>query len=177
MASGSLKALLAVLAVAGFQNRDKIGEMLKNATARPGETPQFGGEPMGTAHPQETASAQPSGGLDDILGSLGGPGGLGGLLGAGGLGSVVTSGLNDLLDQFRQAGQENKADSWVKTGANEPINDSELQQALGSDVLRDIAAKTGLSEEEVLKRLAQNLPDAVDGLTPDGTIPPLQGTA
>jgi uncharacterized protein YidB (DUF937 family) len=76
------------------------------------------------------------------------------------------------LDQFKQAGHQKKADSWVQTGSNEPINDSELQDALGPDVLRDVAAKTGLSEEEVLKRLSKNLPDAVDGLTPDGTVPP-----
>ncbi|WP_219745933.1 YidB family protein [Rhizobium populisoli] len=86
--------------------------------------------------------------------------------------SIINGGLSDLIDWFKQAGQERKAESWVKPGANEPIDDSELASALGPDVLRDIAARTGLSEEEVLKRLSKNLPDAVDGLTPDGSFPP-----
>jgi uncharacterized protein YidB (DUF937 family) len=199
MASGSLKALLAVLAVAGFQNRDKIGDFLKRAAegADPGLQPRpAGAQPGSPGQPSPTQSStgqastgqpspdQASSGFDDLLeglrggggaggaGSLGGLGGLGGLLGGAGLGSILNGGLSDLIDQFRQAGQGQKADSWVNTGANEPIDDGELQSAIGPDVLREVAEKTGLSEEEVLKRLAKNLPDAVDGLTPDGTIPP-----
>jgi uncharacterized protein YidB (DUF937 family) len=60
----------------------------------------------------------------------------------------------------------------VKPGANEPIDDSELASAaLGPEVLRDIVHRTGMPEEEVLKRLSKNLPDAVDDLTLDGTVP------
>jgi uncharacterized protein YidB (DUF937 family) len=181
MASGSLKALLAVLAVAGFQNRDKIGDFLKRAAegADPGLQPRPAGAQPGS--PGQPSPDQASSGFDDLLeglrggggaGGVGGLGGLGGLLGGAGLGSILNGGLSDLIDQFRQAGQGQKADSWVNTGANEPIDDGELQSAIGPDVLREVAEKTGLSEEEVLKRLAKNLPDAVDGLTPDGTIPP-----
>lgn len=198
MASGSLKALLAVLAVAGYQNRDKIGEFIKRATEGGMPQPSGGGGQAaspGAPFPGQASSGHPSAGqsasgsampgLDDILGGLtGGPGGsgggglgglgsiLGGLGAGGGLGSILNGGLTDLVDQFRQAGQGQKADSWVNTGSNEPIEDSDLQQALGPDVLREIAEKTGLSEEEVLQRLAKSLPDAVDGLTPDGMIPP-----
>lgn len=169
MPSGSLKALLAVLAVAGFQNRDKLGEMLKKIADRSGGPPQPGAEsPGGT---QGSTSSQSSPGLDDMLESLRG-GGLGGLFGSGDLGSVLGGGLSDLVDQFRQAGQGRKADSWVSTGANEPIDNGELQQVLGDDILRDVAAKTGLSEAEVLRRLSENLPAAVDGMTPDGEVPP-----
>jgi uncharacterized protein YidB (DUF937 family) len=181
MQRGPLKALLAVLAVAGYQNRDKIAEILKGVT-QPGG--QMGGQPAGPTGGQAgeqngqfgTNARQPAGaGLDDILNKLrsGGLGSiLGGAVGSGGIGSILNGGLSDLLDQFKQAGHQRKADSWVKTGANEPINDTELHEALGPDVLRDVAAKTGLSEEEVLRRLSKNLPDAVDGLTPDGTVPP-----
>ncbi len=168
MQRGPLKALLAVLAVAGYQNRDKIADILKNITEGRQAVPPSGTEGA-------TASQQPSGGLNDVLGRLSG-GGLGSILAGGGVGSLLNGGLNDLLDQFRQAGQGNKAESWVRTGANEPINDTELQEALGPDVVRDVAAKTGLSEEEVLRRLSRELPDAVDGLTPDGKVPPAQGT-
>ncbi|TDK35450.1 DUF937 domain-containing protein [Rhizobium deserti] len=185
MQRGPLKALLAVLAVAGYQNRDKIAEILKGVT-QPGG--QMGGQPAGQPGSQSGSqagnqdgqfgtNARPSAGagLDDVLNKLrsGGLGSiLGGAVGSGGIGSILNGGLSDLLDQFKQAGHEKKADSWVKTGANEPINDTELHEALGPDVLRDVAAKTGLSEEEVLRRLSKDLPNAVDGLTPDGTVPP-----
>ncbi|CDZ32726.1 Hypothetical protein NGAL_HAMBI1146_00060 [Neorhizobium galegae bv. officinalis] len=170
MASGPLKALLAVLAVAGFQNRDRIAEILKGVTERQRTSP--GGATQGSA-----ANAAPGldGGIDDILSRLR-TGGLGSLVSGGSIGSILNGGLSDLLDQFRQAGQEKKAESWVKPGANDPINDSELASALGPDVLRDIAARTGMSEEEILKRLSENLPNAVDGLTPDGTVPPASAT-
>jgi uncharacterized protein YidB (DUF937 family) len=166
MPSGSLKALLAVLAVAGYQNRDKISEILKGVTGRPQPSP--GGATQGGG--PSTSTSPTSGGLDDILDKLRSSGL--GSLGSGSLGFMLNSGLSDLIDQFRQAGQGKKLDSWVKPGANEPIDDSELASALGPDVLRDIAARTGLTEAEILKRLSKNLPDAVDGLTPDGTVPP-----
>ncbi|RWX76679.1 DUF937 domain-containing protein [Neorhizobium lilium] len=197
MQRGPLKALLAVLAVAGYQNRDRIAEILKGVTERPQTSPGASPETRsgssaqtsGEAATEGAAAPRPAGGgLDDVMeklrngglgsllgGALGGGATGGGALG-GGIGSILNGGLNDLLDQFRQAGHEKKADSWVGTGANEPIDDSELHQALGPDVVRDVAAKTGLSEEEVLRRLSKNLPEAVDGLTPGGSVPPVQGT-
>jgi uncharacterized protein YidB (DUF937 family) len=176
MQRGPLKALLAVLAVAGYQNRDRIAEILKGVTEGNRTVPQ--GNASGEPATEGAAATRPTGGLDDImdklrqggLGSLLG-GGLGGGTSGGGLGSILNGGLTDLLDQFRQSGHQTKAESWVGTGANEPIDDNELHQALGPDMVREVAAKTGLSEEEVLRRLSKNLPDAVDGLTPGGSIP------
>jgi uncharacterized protein YidB (DUF937 family) len=161
MASSALKALLGVLAVAGFQNRDKIGELLRGL-----QPPQGDGTP-----------GQQSGGLGDILGGLtgggaGGLAGLGGLLGGASSGSVLGGGLGDLLKQFQQNGHGETAKSWVGTGPNTEIDDIQLSQALGPDVLDDLSARTGLSPEEIISRLSRDLPKAVDDLTPDGNIPP-----
>lgn len=160
MASSALKALLAVLAVAGFQNRDKIGELLRGL-----QNPQGDGD--GTQQP---------GGLGGLLGGLtgsgaGGLGGLGGLLGGGTAGGVLGGGLGDLLKQFQQNGHGETAKSWVETGPNTQIDDRQLSEALGPEVLDDLSARTGLSAEEILSRLSRDLPKAVDELTPDGTIP------
>lgn len=157
MASSALKALLGVLAVAGFQNRDKIGELLR-----------------GLQHPQGDGSpGQQSGGLGGLLGGLtGGGGGLGGLLGGASSGSVLGGGLGDLLKQFQQNGHGETAKSWVETGPNAKIDDTQLSEALGPEVLDDLSARTGLSPEEILSRLSRDLPKAVDELTPDGNIPP-----
>ncbi|NEJ71824.1 DUF937 domain-containing protein [Rhizobium phaseoli] len=159
MMSGPLKALLAVLAVAGYQNRDKIGELLRGI-----QNPQQGG-----------AGAQQPGGLGGILGGLagsgGGLGGLGGLLGGLSSGGIVSGGLGDLLKTFQQNGHGDKIDSWVKPGQNADIDDGQLAEALGPDVLNEIAQNTGLSHEEILGRLSRELPKAVDDLTPEGKLP------
>jgi uncharacterized protein YidB (DUF937 family) len=96
---------------------------------------------------------------------------LGGLLGGGAAGSVLTGGLGDLLKQFQQNGQGDKAASWVSTGQNEPVTSSELEQALGAERLQWLMNQTGMSKQELLAGLSQELPQVVDKLTPDGRLP------
>lgn len=162
MASTALKALLGVLAVAGYQNREKIGELLKGLTqSAQGDTP--------------SSQQEAGGGLGDLLGGLtggsGGLGGLGGLLGGSSAGGVLQGGLGDLLKQFEQNGQGEAAKSWVETGPNTEIDDRQLSEALGPEVLEDLSARTGLSPDEILSRLSRDLPRAVDDMTPDGVLP------
>lgn len=166
MASNALKALLGVLAVAGYQNRDKIGELLKGIRS-PSQTGPDG-------QPQSSG-----GGLGDLLGGLtggaggGGPGGLGGLgdLLKGGLGGGLAGGLGDLLRLFEAKGHGQTANSWVQPGENRPVTNGQLSEALGTDTIDDLSSRTGLSTEEILSRLSRSLPTAVDDLTPDGRVP------
>jgi uncharacterized protein YidB (DUF937 family) len=138
-------ALLGLLAIAGYQNRDKLAELVRGkGPAAPG---QSGGE----------------GGLGGILGGL-----LGGSSEPGGF---INEGLGGLVDRFRQNGQGATADSWVSTGANQPISSEQLEKAIGPDVLATLMKQTGLSREDLLARLSRTLPDAVDKYTPDGTLP------
>jgi uncharacterized protein YidB (DUF937 family) len=138
----SLTALLGLLAIAGYQNRDKIGEMLGKL-----------GEGTG------------QGGDDGLLGKLGG------LLGSSKPDDVVNGGVGELVDRFRETGHGDAADSWVKTGPNKPLTADQLGQAIGPDMLDTLSAKTGLSREDLLKRLAGVLPSAVDQYTPEGRLP------
>lgn len=126
----SLAALLGLVAVAGYQNRDKIGDFIKNMTGGGQAAPA--GTPGGT----------------DVVGGLGG-----------------------LIDSFRKNGLGAKADSWVGTGSNEPVSEPEIEKGVGGDVLDSLAQQTGLSRDELLKRLAQVLPEAVDKMTPAGRLP------
>lgn len=164
----SMTALLALVAIAGYQNRDKLAELLKNAQGG-GAAGQGGGVSGGLG-----------GGLGGNLGgNLGGLGGaLGGLLGGlagpnarGGVGGLLNGGLGELLDSFRQNGQGDVADSWVSTGPNKNVSGDNLRAAIGPDVLAQLSRQTGLSEDELLSRLSQNLPEAVDKYTPDGRLP------
>jgi uncharacterized protein YidB (DUF937 family) len=42
---------------------------------------------------------------------------------------------------------------------------------LGPDLLKQLSEKSGASIQELTQKLAHVLPQAVDKLTPDGTIP------
>ena len=110
-----------------------------------------------------TAGARPSGGG---LGGL-----LGGLLGGGAAGSILSGGIGDLLKQFQQNGQGDKAASWVSTGQNQPVSPSELEKALGPERIQWLMDQTGMNRDELLLGLSQELPTVVDKLTPDGRLP------
>ena len=102
---------------------------------------------------------------------------LGGIVGAG-MVSVVNGilekhgGLQGVVSQFERNGLGPTVQSWVSTGPNRAVSPQELQSALGPDLLRQLSEKSGLSMEDLTQRLAQVLPDAVDKMTPNGTIPP-----
>ena len=94
-------------------------------------------------------------------------GGLAGMLGGGALGA----GLKDLLDRFRQNGQDDKVQSWVSTGANKSIAPNEIEQALGEERIQWLMEQTGMPREQLLDGLSGELPQAIDKLTPDGRLP------
>ncbi|MGX8007710.1 YidB family protein [Mesorhizobium sp. ORM8.1] len=83
----------------------------------------------------------------------------------------LLGGLGGLLDKLKGAGHGNVADSWVGTGQNQSINPSDLGSALGPAVIREIAQRTGMDEQELLKQLSTALPGIVDKLTPNGQVP------
>ena len=89
----------------------------------------------------------------------------------GAAGSVLSGGLSDLLKQLQQSGQGNTAQSWVGKGPNQQISSNDLAKALGADQISALMSHTGLSREDLLAGLSQNLPDVVDQLTPDGRVP------
>jgi uncharacterized protein YidB (DUF937 family) len=141
----SLTALLGLLAIAGYQNRDKIAELLRGTDKKPGAATQGG-----------------IGGLfDQLRSSLGGatPGG------------ILSGGLGELVDRFKQSGQGDTTESWVGTGPNKPVTPTQLEQAIGPEILDSLSKQTGLSRSDLLARLSRELPDAVDKYTPQGRLP------
>jgi uncharacterized protein YidB (DUF937 family) len=156
MASSRMLALLGLLAVAGYQNRDKLGELLGGITGagnNTSPTPPAGGASQGAG----------GGLLENILGGVFG----GSAAGTG----DVRGGLGDLLEQFNGRGQGEIAKSWVERGPNRDVATDELEGALGEDTIDALTRQTGLSRDELLGRLRAVLPTAVDGLTPEGRLP------
>jgi uncharacterized protein YidB (DUF937 family) len=150
MAILALLAYKAVKHIGGGQPQPAPGN------ARPIPAPQPG-----------SVNAGPSGGgLGDLL-----KGGLGGLLAGGAAGSILSGGIGDLLRQFQQSGHGDTADSWVSPGPNRQIAPNDLATALGADQIDSLASQTGLSRNDLLQGLSQQLPDVIDQLTPDGRLP------
>jgi uncharacterized protein YidB (DUF937 family) len=134
--------LMGLLAYRTLKGKGKLADMLG--------TNQAGANQAGT----DAGSAPTSGGLGSVLG--------GGSLGAG---------LKDLLDRFRQNGQDDKVQSWVSTGDNKSIAPKEIEQALGEERIQWLMEQTGMPREQLLDGLSGELPQAIDKLTPDGRLP------
>ena len=75
------------------------------------------------------------------------------------------------MDRFKQTGHGDTADSWVGTGPNKQLAPTQLEQAIGPEVLETLTKQTGLSRDELLTRLSRELPNAVDKYTPQGRLP------
>jgi len=155
-------ALLGLLAVAGYQNRDRLGELFGRLTGRQDTTDRLPGEPERTAGTQ----AAGGGGLGGLLGGLGSLFG-----GTGSAGAGISGGLSDLIQRITGNGHGETARSWVETGPNRELETGQLEEALGADTIDSLRQQTGLSREELLARLKSVLPTAVDKLTPDGRLP------
>ena len=101
---------------------------------------------------------------------------LGGAVGAE-MATVVNSliqqhgGVQGILTQLEQQGLGGVARSWISTGANQPISAGQVHEAFGTDMISQLAAKVGLTPQELTQKLSQVLPTAIDKLTPNGTIP------
>src|SRR5262245_24155611 len=124
-----------------------------------------------------SGSPFPGLGMDEILGGGRGTGPAqegGGLLaglGGGGLGGLLSGGLGDLLEQFQGAGRGDVAQSWIGTGQNQPIAPHELSEVLRPEQIDFLTQRTGLSRDELLAGLSEQLPDVVNQLTPHGRLP------
>lgn len=147
--SPSMVALLGLLAVAGYQNRDKLSGLLEGA-----------GTGAGTMRTGQSDAAPGGGVIDDLRRMVSGAGG-GGLVG----------GLSEILGRFSNPVQSAKARTWVDTGPNGALAPGDLEEALDEETISDLQQKTGLSRSDLLTRLSAVLPDAVDQLTPEGRFP------
>jgi uncharacterized protein YidB (DUF937 family) len=147
----SMTALLGLLAVAGYQNRDKIAEWL-------GTPPRDArGAVLPHVPPTGTTAPMPSN-LERVLGGVG----------TAGVGGLLASGLAELVEHFTKGGHGETANSWVNQGANRVIAETDLERAIGPATLDQLTQQTGLSRTEILARLTRDLPSAIDRYATDG---------
>ena len=122
--------------------------------------------------------------LGGLLGGSGSKGGLGGMLGGQGggnplvgmllpavVGMLTGGGLNRLMGGMQSAGLEDKARSWISGDANKPISPDEVKQVVDPAHIDDVAQKAGVSHDEAAALIAKTLPEVVNHVTPDGSLP------
>jgi uncharacterized protein YidB (DUF937 family) len=114
-----------LLAIAGYQNRDKIVKM-RGDLGKPG--------------------AAGEGGVGGLLGQLRN-------LGKTSPGRVLIDGLGELVDRFKQNGYGDAAASWVGTGPNKSMTPAQLEEGIGPEVLDTLSKPTSLSKDDLLSRL------------------------
>lgn len=114
--------------------------------------------------------------MDDLSKMLSQMGGSGSGTAGGSLGDLSTAlagvgGLDGLLEKLRGAGHGDAVDSWISKEDNHEIEPAALGQALGPDTVQQLAKGTGIDVAQLLPMLAAFLPQIIDLLTPDGTVP------
>ena len=86
-------------------------------------------------------------------------------------GGSVVGGLSDLIGRLTAGGAGQHVNSWVGPGENQPIQPGQLGSALGGNILNELSARTGMSQQELLNQLAAVLPQLINRLTPNGRVP------
>lgn len=113
--------------------------------------------------------------LLDLAGSLMGGQGGGNQNALGAVLSMVNNhpgGLPGLISAFEQGGLGGAVSSWVSPGTpNQAVSGSQVQNALGSSQIQEVATKLGLPPEAASGVIAQVLPGIIDHLTPNGQVP------
>ena len=79
-------------------------------------------------------------------------------------------GLEGLKGKFEGAGLGEQFSSWVSTDENKPLEQGELQNAIGQDTVQKLSNQMGMKADTIMPLLAQFLPQIIDKLTPKGAI-------
>ena len=101
---------------------------------------------------------------------------IGGLLGAGAMSMVEkyiqeNGGVQAIVDKFDQHGLGGVARSWVSNEANQPITADQVHKVLGGTFVESLASKVGFSPEQLSQKIAEVLPEVINKMTPNGTVP------
>jgi uncharacterized protein YidB (DUF937 family) len=164
--SGMSPMTMAILGLLAWKAVKHLTAGSGQPSAAPAPAPSPAGGSTGGGLGSGLGGALGGGGLGDIL-----KGNLGGILGGAAAGSVISGGLGDLLKQLQQNGHSETANSWVSPGPNKQIAPGDLANALGADQINGLMSQTGLSRDDLLSGLSQQLPDVINHLTPDGRLP------
>ena len=86
-------------------------------------------------------------------------------------GAPMAGGLGGLMSSFEQAGLGHLVQSWVGNGPNQSVSPQQLQNVFGDNQVQSMASQSGMAPQDFLSQLSQHLPNAVNGMTPQGRLP------
>lgn len=86
-----------------------------------------------------------------------------------------SGGVGSLISKLQQGGLGDALQSWISTGSNQSVSGSEVQSALGSGMVQEVASKFGMDGNQAGDLLAQYLPNLVDSATPNGSAQDADG--
>lgn len=91
-----------------------------------------------------------------------------------------SGGIGGLVATLKQGGLGALVESWVGTGANQPVSGQQLQQALAGtpagEHVDEMATQAGVDPAQLHAELAKHLPQVIDHMTPDGQVPAGSGS-
>lgn len=79
-------------------------------------------------------------------------------------------GIAGIAQQLQSGGLGAAVQSWIGTGANQPVSGEQITAALNGPAVSAFAQKLGMDPAQVGTVLAQVLPQVVDHLTPAGQV-------
>ncbi len=121
-----------------------------------------------------SGSSSPIGGI--LSSPLGGSGQQAGGAGQAAGGAGMSGGIGGLVSTFEQRGLGDIAKSRIGNGPNKPVSPQQSQGVFGEDQVNGMAQQAGMQPNDFLSQLSRHLPKAVDGATPNGRLPPNDGS-
>lgn len=77
-------------------------------------------------------------------------------------------GVGNAVSALTSSGLGEQAQSWISNGDNQQMATQQVAQLLGSDQVTQLAAKIGVSPEQIQSGVATLLPQVINHLTPNG---------
>ncbi|MDE2421755.1 MAG: DUF937 domain-containing protein [Gammaproteobacteria bacterium] len=77
-------------------------------------------------------------------------------------------GVSNAVSTLSASGLGEQAQSWISNGDNQQMATQQVSQLLGSDQVTQLAAKIGVSPEQIQSGVATLLPQVINHLTPNG---------
>ncbi len=81
------------------------------------------------------------------------------------------AGAMALVNMFKTSGLGDQVQSWLSTGANQPIQGADITKVFGQERIAQIAQTLGVDHHEASAQLAQTLPNLIDQISPNGELP------
>ena len=81
------------------------------------------------------------------------------------------AGAMALVNMFKSSGLGDQVQSWLSTGANQPVQGADITKVFGQERIAQIAQTLGVDPQQASHQLAETLPNLIDKISPNGELP------